>query len=67
MEFVFKSAFSLALLYSLFFVSLSRETFHRFNRVCLIIHTKEYLNKLPPKDTADAYIDANQLVNSVKR
>ena len=37
MEYIFKSAFSLALLYSLFFVCLSRETFHRFNRMCLLL------------------------------
>lgn len=35
-EFIIKSAFALALLYSLFFVSLSRETFHRFNRIALL-------------------------------
>lgn len=36
-EYVFKSAVSLALLYSLFFACLSRETFHRFNRVSLLL------------------------------
>ena len=36
-EFITRSAISLALLYSLFFVFLSRETFHRFNRVCLLL------------------------------
>ena len=35
--YVIKSALTLALLYSLFFACLSRETFHRFNRVCLIL------------------------------
>ena len=37
LEYIFKSAVSLSLLYSLFFVCLSRETFHRFNRVCLLL------------------------------
>ena len=36
-EFITRSAISLALLYSLFFACLSRETFHRFNRVCLLL------------------------------
>ncbi len=36
MIFVFKSAITLALLYSCFFAFLSRETFHRFNRIVLI-------------------------------
>ena len=36
-EFITRSAISLALLYSLFFAFLSRETFHRFNRVCLLL------------------------------
>ena len=36
MEYIFKSALSLAMLYSLFFACLSRETFHRFNRVALL-------------------------------
>ena len=35
-EFIIRSAVSLALLYSLFFVFLSRETFHRFNRAALL-------------------------------
>lgn len=35
--FVIKSAITLALLYSCFFLLLSRETFHRFNRVILIM------------------------------
>ncbi|MBQ0050341.1 MAG: energy transducer TonB [Bacteroidales bacterium] len=37
MEYILKSAITLALLYSLFFAFLSRETFHRFNRVCLLL------------------------------
>lgn len=36
MIFIFKSAITLALLYSCFFAFLSRETFHRFNRIVLI-------------------------------
>ncbi len=36
LEYIFKSALSLAMLYSLFFACLSRETFHRFNRVALL-------------------------------
>ena len=36
-EYILKSALSLGLLYSLFFAFLSRETFHRFNRACLIM------------------------------
>ena len=35
-EFIFKSALTLALLYSLFYFFLKKETFHKFNRVCLI-------------------------------
>ncbi len=35
-EFIIKSAITLALLYSLFFAFLSRETFHRFNRMALL-------------------------------
>ncbi|MBO7067815.1 MAG: energy transducer TonB [Bacteroidaceae bacterium] len=35
-EFIIKSAVILALLYSLFFFFLRKETFHRFNRVCLL-------------------------------
>ena len=35
-EFITRSAISLALLYSLFFACLSRETFHRFNRAALL-------------------------------
>lgn len=34
--FIIKSAITLALLYSCFFVLLSKETFHRFNRIMLI-------------------------------
>ena len=34
--FVLKSAITLALLYSCFFILLSKETFHRFNRVMLL-------------------------------
>lgn len=34
--FILKSAITLALLYSCFFVLLSKETFHRFNRIMLI-------------------------------
>jgi TonB family protein len=36
MEFIIKSAVTLALLYSLFYVILRKETFHRFNRCCLL-------------------------------
>lgn len=36
MIFIIKSAITLALLYSCFFVFLSKETFHRFNRIMLI-------------------------------
>lgn len=36
MIFIVKSAITLALLYSCFFVFLSKETFHRFNRIMLI-------------------------------
>ena len=36
MEFIIKSAVTLALLYSLFYFFLKKETFHKFNRVCLI-------------------------------
>ena len=36
MEYILKSAVILALLYSLFYFFLKKETFHRFNRVCLI-------------------------------
>ncbi len=36
-EFIIRSAVSLALLYSFFFAFLSRETFHRFNRVSLLL------------------------------
>ncbi|MGN0220854.1 MAG: M56 family metallopeptidase [Prevotella sp.] len=36
MIFIFKSAITLALLYSCFFAFLGRETFHRFNRIVLI-------------------------------
>ena len=35
-EFLLKSALTLSLLYSLFFFFLRKETFHRFNRVCLL-------------------------------
>ena len=34
--FIIKSAITLALLYSVFFLFLSKETFHRFNRLMLI-------------------------------
>ena len=34
--FILKSAITLALLYSCFFILLSKETFHRFNRVMLL-------------------------------
>ena len=34
--FIIKSAITLALLYSCFFILLSKETFHRFNRIMLI-------------------------------
>lgn len=36
MEFIIKSAVTLALLYSLFYFFLKKETFHRFNRLCLL-------------------------------
>lgn len=36
MIFILKSAITLALLYSVFFLFLSKETFHRFNRVMMI-------------------------------
>ena len=36
MEYILKSAVILALLYSLFYFFLKKETFHKFNRVCLI-------------------------------
>lgn len=36
MIFIFKSAVTLALLYSCFFAFLSKETFHRFNRMMLV-------------------------------
>jgi beta-lactamase regulating signal transducer with metallopeptidase domain len=36
MEFIIKSAVTLALLYSLFYFFLKKETFHKFNRVCLL-------------------------------
>ena len=36
MEYIIKSALTLSLLYSLFFVFLRKETFHRFNRCCLL-------------------------------
>ncbi|MBR4645375.1 MAG: TonB family protein [Bacteroidaceae bacterium] len=36
MEYILKSAVTLALLYSLFFFFLKKETFHKFNRVCLL-------------------------------
>ena len=36
MEYILKSAVTLALLYSLFYFFLKKETFHKFNRVCLI-------------------------------
>ena len=36
MEYILKSALTLSLLYSLFFFFLRKETFHRFNRVCLL-------------------------------
>ena len=36
MLYIFKSAITLALLYSCFFFLLSKETFHRFNRIMLI-------------------------------
>ena len=36
MEYILKSAITLALLYSLFFLFLRKETFHRFNRCCLL-------------------------------
>ncbi len=35
-EFIIKSALTLALLYSLFYFILRKETFHRFNRCCLL-------------------------------
>ncbi|MBO4841687.1 MAG: energy transducer TonB [Bacteroidaceae bacterium] len=35
-EFILKSALTLSLLYTLFFFFLRKETFHRFNRVCLL-------------------------------
>ena len=34
--FILKSAITLALLYSCFFILLSKETFHRFNRAVLV-------------------------------
>ena len=37
LAYILKSAITLALLYCLFFAFLSRETFHRFNRVCLLL------------------------------
>ena len=36
MEYIIKSALTLSILYSLFFVFLRKETFHRFNRLCLL-------------------------------
>lgn len=36
MEYILKSALTLSLLYSLFFFFLRKETFHRFNRWCLL-------------------------------
>ena len=36
MEYILKSALTLSLLYTLFFFFLRKETFHRFNRVCLL-------------------------------
>jgi hypothetical protein len=36
MLFIIKSAITLALLYSCFFLFLSKETFHRFNRIMLV-------------------------------
>ena len=36
MEFIIKSAVTLALLYSLFYFFLKKETFHKFNRCCLL-------------------------------
>lgn len=36
MIFIFKSAVTLALLYSCFFAFLNKETFHRFNRMMLV-------------------------------
>jgi beta-lactamase regulating signal transducer with metallopeptidase domain len=36
MEYILKSAITLSLLYSLFFFFLRKETFHRFNRLCLL-------------------------------
>ena len=36
MEYILKSALTLSLLYSLFFFFLRKETFHRFNRLCLL-------------------------------
>jgi len=36
MEYTLKSAVTLALLYSLFYFFLKKETFHKFNRVCLL-------------------------------
>ena len=36
MEYIIKSALTLSILYSLFFFFLRKETFHRFNRLCLL-------------------------------
>ena len=36
MEYILKSALTLSLLYTLFFFFLRKETFHRFNRLCLL-------------------------------
>ena len=37
LAYILKSSITLALLYCLFFAFLSRETFHRFNRMCLLL------------------------------